>query len=212
MSDSRTGAADSSSDTAEVNALEFAIERVLNRRGTMTLAQVVAVNAGGTGNVGTVDVLPLVNQLDGDGNAVPHQTVYGLPYTRSQGGSYAVVNDPAVGDKGLIFISHEDISSVKATLAQSNPGSRRRGAYEDGVFMGVVIGGASPTRVINLSDPAGMYLSDEHGNVMRFTSAGVNINGALITPSGHFVTPTSVDLNTHVHQDPQGGTTGVPQN
>ena len=47
----------------------FAVDSVLNSVSTATLVRVaaVSVNAGATGAVGSVDVVPLVNAIDGYG-------------------------------------------------------------------------------------------------------------------------------------------------
>lgn len=205
--DNLTGAADSFSETSAPSALEFTVERVLNRRGTMTMVKVVRapynaqdqdIAQGATGAVGYIDVQPLVNQLDGAGKAVPHGTVYGVPYVRYQGGGNAVINDPVFGDKGLMFIAHEDLSSVKATGAQANPGSRRRGAYEDGIFLGVVNGGADPSQYMSFT-AHGIDIKDKNNNVIQMGEGGVLINGALITPAGDVVTKHGTSLDHHVN-------------
>lgn len=127
---------------SDFNALQFIAKQLLSRANIGSLVRVVAVsNAGGVSPVGTVDVLPLVNQTDGGGNVVPHVTVYGLPYFRLQGGANAIILDPQIGDIGMAVISHNDISSVKATKDQANPGSARRNSWSDGVYFGGLLNG-----------------------------------------------------------------------
>src|SRR5574337_340077 len=97
------GAQDPTSSTSDFNAHSFLIRQTLNQISTATLVQVKAVtNSGGVSPVGFVDVLPLVNQLDGYSNAVPHGVVHNVPYFRLQGGANAVIIDPQVGDIGKI--------------------------------------------------------------------------------------------------------------
>ena len=43
---------------------------------------------------------PLVNMLDGAGDATEHGTIFGLHYTRLQGGANAIILDPQVDDIG----------------------------------------------------------------------------------------------------------------
>jgi hypothetical protein len=216
----QTGAADSFSETSDPSALEFVTERVMNRRGVMTLAKIVRapydaqdqnIATGATGAVGYVDVLPLVNQLDGSGNAVPHGNVFQLPYTRYQGGANAVINDPVIGDIGMIFIAHEDISSVKSTGGQANPGSRRRGAYEDGIFLGVVNGGANPSQYITFTE-GGISIADKNGNKIDMNSNGIKFTTAQASFTDKILNYNNVDIARHIHEDPQGGVVGQPQN
>jgi len=100
-----------SSGNTEFNSLQFLIQRALSRINVATLVQVRAVDPGAGLLVGTVDVLPLVNQVDGAGVAIPHTTLYGLPYLRVQGGNSAFICDPIVGDVGLAVFADRDISS-----------------------------------------------------------------------------------------------------
>lgn len=72
---------------------EFIISGIVNRIQTVTLVQVIAVNATGIGPVGTVDVQPMVAQLDGSGKAYAHGVIHNIPYFRLQGGSNAVIID-----------------------------------------------------------------------------------------------------------------------
>ena len=96
--------------------MQFLISQALNRVSTATLVKVVSVtNAGGLSPVGFVDVQPLVNQLDGAGNAVPHGVLHRLPYFRLQGGADAVILDPKVGDIGMAAFANRDISLVKTS-------------------------------------------------------------------------------------------------
>lgn len=121
-----TGQAQAGEGVGEYGALMFLISQALARLSTSTLVRVVAVtNAGGVAPVGFVDVQPLVNQLDGNGNAVPHGQLFQLPYFRLQGGTDAVILDPKVGDIGMAAFANRDLSAVKASKQQANPGSWR---------------------------------------------------------------------------------------
>ncbi len=128
--------------------LVFVFQQLMRGVATATLVRVEAcTNDGGLTPTGTVDVTPLVNQVDGQGQPVPHTTIYGLPYGRLQGGSTAFVIDPAVGDIGLAVFASRDISSVKATKSQANPASSRTNDYADGLYWGTFMG-AAPTQYV----------------------------------------------------------------
>lgn len=130
------------------NAVRLAVLSVLSRIATSMLVEVMGVtNNGDDIAAGTVDIRPLVNQVDGDGNAIPHGTIYGCPYMRLQGGSNAVILDPQVGDIGLAVFTSRDISSVIANKAQSNPGSKRMFDWADGCYIGGYLNGV-PTQFV----------------------------------------------------------------
>lgn len=118
------------------NSLSFVIDRALSKLNTATLVKVEAVHSNGVGAAGTVDVTPLVNQVTGDGQAVPHTTLYGLPFFRPQGGENALIIDPVAGDVGYCVFADHDISAVKKARGRANPGSRRRFNWADGLYLG----------------------------------------------------------------------------
>ena len=112
-------------------ALQFVVDQLLHRMQTAMPVRVMAVtNDGGVDPVGRVDVLPLVNQVSGDGQAIPHATIFNVPYSRLQGGTNAVILDPQVGDIGMCLFASRDISAVKAdpqaaaNNGGANPGSQ----------------------------------------------------------------------------------------
>ena len=212
------------SDLDPFNGHAFLFRQLLGKASFCTLVQVVSVsNAGGVSGAGTVDVLPLVNQVDGRGNAVPHQTVHGLPYQRLLGGTNAVILDPQVGDIGVCVFADRDISAVKATGKQSNPGSGRRNSYSDGVYLGGVLNGA-PAQYIQFQTSGITILSPTQ---ITLQAPQIALNGAITQTAGtaggavsmvgplhvtNDVTAEGTSLHTHVHGGVQtgGGNTGVP--
>lgn len=131
---------------------EFAMRQMLaSGINTATLAVVTAVsNVGGVSPVGTVSVHPLVNQRNATDKAVPHGTIFNVPYFRLQGGANAVIIDPAVGDLGVLVFCDRDISAVKAAKAQANPGSYRRFDMADAIYFGVWAG-AAPSQYVRFA-------------------------------------------------------------
>ena len=135
----------------EFNNLAFMVQQALGKMQTATLVRIEScTNAGGLSPVGYVDVTPLVNQLDGQGNPTPHVTIYNLPYFRLQGGANGVIIDPQKGDIGVAVFASRDISKVKATRKQSNPGSYRQYSFADGMYLGGMLNG-TPTQYIQFS-------------------------------------------------------------
>ena len=135
----------------EFNNLAFMVQQALAKMQTATLVRIEScTNSGGLSPVGFVDVTPLVNQLDGQGNPTPHVTIYNLPYFRLQGGANGVIIDPEKGDIGVAVFASRDISQVKATRKQGNPGSHRQYSFADGMYLGGMLNG-TPTQYIQFS-------------------------------------------------------------
>ncbi len=174
------GTENPSSNQGEFNALTFLMTQLLARLNISTLVKVVAVDdPGGVAMCGTVDVLPLVNQLDGSMKTVAHATIYGLPYFRLQGGSNAIIITPQVGDIGMAAFADRDISSVKATQAQANPGSLRRFDMADGMYFGGMLN-AAPVRYVKIDDDGvtieGVANVTIHGDNTTINATATTIN------------------------------------
>lgn len=163
--------------SSDYSATLFSIEQVLSRANTSTLVKIVAVtNSGGLSPVGFVDVQPLVNQVDGAKNAMPHGVLHHLPYFRLQGGGDAIIIDPKVGDIGIAVFADHDISSVAASKAQSNPGSWRRFSMADGLYIGGVLNG-TPTQYVQFST-AGIKLHSPTAIILE--APDVQISAATV--------------------------------
>lgn len=120
------------SSNNDFNSLSFLTTSILNKIATTEVVVVRAVNLVAC----TVDVQPLVNQVDGAGRSYPHSIIHDLPFFRAQGGASGIILDPSEGDIGLVVFAGRDISSVKANRAPSPPGSGRRFDWTDGVYVG----------------------------------------------------------------------------
>lgn len=136
----------------EFNNMAFMVQQALSKMQTATLVRIEScTNAGGLSPVGFVDVTPLVNQLDSQGKPTPHVTIYNLPYLRIQGGANAIIIDPQKGDIGVCVFASRDLSKVKVSKKQSNPGSFRQYNFADGMFLGGMLNGA-PSQYIQFSN------------------------------------------------------------
>jgi hypothetical protein len=169
------------------NAIAFLIKAMTGQLWTATLVKVVAVTGGGgaVALAGTVDVQPLVNQLDGQDQATPHGTIFGVPYFRAQGGANAIILDPLVGDLGIAVFADHDISSVVANKGAANPGSRRRFSPSDALYLGGFLN-AVPTQYLAFAggidvESPGVAFS---GNV----TVGSGWSGSFPTGTGQIVT------------------------
>lgn len=135
----------------DYNGITLLIWDILNKVNTATMVKVVSVtNTGGVAAAGNVDVQPLVNLLDGQDRTVERPVIYSLPYFRIMGGSNAVIIDPEVGDIGIAIFDQRDISKVKSTQKQSNPGSSRRFNISDGLYIGGFLG-AAPSQYVQMN-------------------------------------------------------------
>ena len=174
----------------QFNALSFLIQQRLGRLNTCTLVRVVAVaSSGDVAPAGFVDVQPLVNQVDGNKNATPHGVIHDIPYFRLQGGANAVIIDPEVGDIGLACFADRDIASVVANKAPANPGSGRRFAMRDALYVGAFLGEA-PTQFLRFSSSGISLVS---AAAMTITApGGININGVQINAAGAISAPEPV--------------------
>lgn len=122
--------------TSEYNAIAYVVRSILSGRSHAALVQVVAVTPATEEEIGTVDVQPMVNQLDADGAPLAHGVINGIPWLTLQAGPNAVLLQPEVGDRGLCVFADRDISSVKATREIANPGSFRQADMADGLYLG----------------------------------------------------------------------------
>lgn len=195
------------------NADTAMVHQVLSMIGADTLVQVKAVHAAGLQPVGTVDVQIMVHQQDGAGRTVPHGIIYGVPYFRLQGGTRAVICDPAVGDIGALIVCGRDISGVKANRAPSAPGSFRQHDYADALYIGGFLN-AAPVEYIGWVGgdvhvkTAGKFVVDA---AECDINCNVNVSGS-VTASGD-VKAGSISLESHKHSGVQtgSGNTGGPE-
>jgi hypothetical protein len=217
------GQQDPGSATNQFNAFVFAWQRLMSRVRTLDLVTVQSVsNSGGLSPSGTVTVIPLVNQMTGNRLAVSHGPIYNVPYLRIQGGTNAVILDPAVGDIGLCGFCSRDISSVKKAAAQAiaasttllaqnptepglTPGSYRMFDWADGVYIGACLNGTPVQYVqftssgINVVSPGTITLEAPTVAVQ----GNLTVSGSTVgTGNGTF---GGIDMDTHKHT---GVTTG----
>lgn len=178
------GEQDPNSGAGMFNAVSFIAEQILSKVNVATLVEVVSVtNAGTLAPVGFVDVKPLINQVDGFGNAIEHVTVFKVPYMRLQGGANAVIIDPQVGDIGIAVFADRDISTVKITKTKANPNSARRFSKADGLYLGGVLNG-TPTQYVIFGTSGVKIVSP---TAIEFDAPSIKLNGVEFTTHTHTV-------------------------
>lgn len=152
----------------------FAIKMALARVRTATPVIVKAVTSAGADDQWTVDVQPLINQVDGDGNPQAHGIIKGIPVANLSGANGSVSIKPTAGDLGFIVCGDRDMSAAVRGKAIANPSSRRMHALADAVYYGGF--GA-------LNTSAHQVLIDDTGITINSTKA-VKINA----PNGTTIT------------------------
>jgi hypothetical protein len=186
----------------EFNALSFLVNQILNKKWTATIALVKSVSGGGVNGPAIVSLQPMVNMIDGSGNATSHGVISNVPALRLQGGSSAFIADPVVGDIGIMICASRDISSVIANRAPANPGSYRTFAAGDAMFVCGLLGSAASQFIqitadgINVVFPGGISIALSSSgieltvgsNVFAITSAGFSFNGLDYLSHTHAVT------------------------
>jgi hypothetical protein len=191
---------------SDLNAQSFLINALIGRLATTALVKVLAVsNSGGVEAVGTVDVQPMVHQVDGAGNPTPHGKISNIPYFRLQGGADAIILDPKEGDIGLCVFCSRDISQVKRTKTPAAPATRRRYGWSDGLYIGGVLNGV-PEQYIRFSSD-GVEIKTTNNLVIDAQNATLDASGNFHA-KGEVVANfggASVTLSLHRH-----GTVGTP--
>lgn len=199
----------------DVNALEAMIRAFFSGRWTARPVKVISVtNDGDVSPIGYVSLLPLVQQIDGEGDVTPHATIYDAPYMRIQGGSNAVILDPQIGDIGIAVFCDRDISAVKSSHAEAPPGSSRQNDPADAVYLGSIIS-AAPTQYVRFSESGIELVSPVEVRIQALSTvidANTTINGNLAV-NGGTVTNDGVSIDkTHTHSGVTsgGGNSGPP--
>lgn len=212
------------SDAAsEVGKLQYLIRSALAGVRTAMPVQVIAVsNSGGLSPVGTVDIQPLVNAVDGNGNSWPHGVIHNVPYMRIQGGGNGIIMDPAINDIGIAIVCDRDISTVQAVGNSINsktgnnftsaPGSNRKNDMSDMVYLMTMIG-VAPDQYIQFNSSGITIHSPTKITIdaTNIASNGTWNHSGTITATGD-ITGNGTSLHTHKHGGVSTGSgqTGVP--
>jgi hypothetical protein len=194
------GQQDPETPNSESQVMEFYVRQILAQYSTVKLVQVKAVHPGsGSPPVaGTVDVQPLVNQLDGAGNSTPHGTIFGLPCLRTSGGTGAIVIDPGVGDIGVALVCDRDSSAAVRSAGVANPGSHRMFDLADGIYLGSLLAANSPSFYLWFDTNGHFQLRDKDGNAVVSSGSGLTAtdkNGNIISMAAAGLTLTDVNAN-----------------
>jgi hypothetical protein len=189
------GVAPYNANNSEINAISFIIQQAIREQVNTCIVCKVVARSGAY-----VDVLPLVTQISGKGEAIQPTTLYKLPYMRYHAGIAAVILDPVPGDIGLACFASKDCSNVKTgTSSPQQPGSFRGNTMANGFYIGGFLN-QPPTVSIELT---------QGGAVNIVAPAGVNISGGNVTVSADVIA-SGISLVNHIHTGDSGGTTSPP--
>ena len=164
------------------NALEYFVETILNRRGTCTLVKVVSVSRS------LVNVKPLVPQVDGDGNTIPHTTVFSLPFVRMGGAAAAFICDPQPGDLGVMVVCHHDITGAVKAKGESPPQTARRGNYSDGIYISLALQTSAPSNFVRINSDGTVTVQSPTVAVSHDLTVGSGASGTFISKDNRTVT------------------------
>lgn len=225
---------------SDFNAMSFVISQMLAGARICMLVKVLSVtNNGDVSPIGTVNVQPLVQQVNGLGEITPHGTIYNLPYIRIQGGSDGIILDPKINDIGIICVADRDSSAALTAKDQAPPGSSRKNNPADGFYM-MSVSGEAPEQYVQFKSD-GIYITSPNkvtitapnieadaSTQFKVVSPDIQLQGAVtitstlhvegaqtndstITASGD-VKGQGTSLHTHIHSGVQtgGGNSGPP--
>lgn len=212
MTDTVKGQTNPGTLGTEYNVFAFVVQQLLQNVRTNSLVKVIScTNDGGLAPVGRVVVQPLVFQMTGSLQFIPHGQIADVPYLRIQGGKNACIIDPEPGDIGLACFCSRDIANVKAdpqaavAAGGASPGSFGVFDWADGLYLGGFLNQVpeqyfrfsadgievvSPTK-ITLQAPDIEFIGPVHGTETADFDGDVTAEG------------TSV--HTHVHPGVQRG-------
>lgn len=166
----------------EFGEMWFVVQQLIKRNATAMLVLVKAVHPATDPLTAppTIDMQPMVHQINGLDQVEPHGVIYGVPCFRLGRGNCAVIMDPKVGDIGLAIFASHDISTVKATGKVGPPGSRRRFDWADALYFGAFLSGTITRYIqftdsaINVVDPTAINVTAPTVTVNASTKAVVN--------------------------------------
>ena len=195
---------------------ETIISKMIGKAYTVTLVKVVSVKAGGTGPVGFLTAVDLIQQMDGNNQGIPNAPMHDMPYFRLQGGSNAVIIDPKPGDIGLAAFCYRDISETKRSKTEAPPPSLRSHDPSDGVYFGGLLNG-TPQQYIHFL-ASGIHLQSTgvftvDASLMQ-VNCGIKATGDITDNSGDQAQSMSsmrAVYNSHTHnENDSGGPTDPP--
>ena len=179
------------------NVDNFHTHQHMSHRRTGGPVKIIAVHKDQDGNY-TVDIKPMVKQVDGIGTPQEHGTVYGIPVHASGGKNGQRLIAPVVGDKGWTQAGDRDHSDVLANKSEANPASRREHDWADSYYMG---------GFANLNTPDSSHVQDENGHTFKTKhshTSSADQDHSFTSTNNHTITatvngkPVVIGLNAYI--------------
>lgn len=183
------------------NALDFFTDQKLKSIFTCDIVKVINVDEK------SVDVQPLVYQVNGDNEIMKQEPIYGVPYCRQQAGMNGIILKPQVGDLGVVVYARRDISSVISSGGENVPDTRRFLSENDAIYLCSIASIMSqPTRFIEFTE-SGISITP---NTKLTINGDVEVTGT-VTAQDCISGTISGKTHTHTGVTTGGGSTGAPQ-
>lgn len=198
------GIADIYARETQYNQLSFLMRTMMNKELNTAIPVKVMKVMAGDGSVGYVQALPLVNDMDAQGNAVAVPIIPSLPYFRLQGGKVAIITDPIEGDIGIAVFAQKDTSNVVAGTSEPvQAGTFRKFSMSDGWYIGGFLN----------QNPETFLQLNQDGTAVLTANSGVTINGNVtvngtITSTGD-IRGNGHSLSNHTHTGVHGETSSA---
>ena len=183
------------------NALDFFTDQKLKSIFTCDIVKVINVDEK------TVDIQPLVYQVNGDNEIMKQEPIYGVPYCRQQAGMNGIILKPQVGDLGVVVYARRDISSVISSGGENVPDTRRFLSENDAIYLCSIASIMSqPTRFIEFTE-SGISITP---NTKLTINGDVEVTG-IVTAQDCISGTISGKTHTHSGVTSGGDSTGAPQ-
>ena len=183
------------------NALDFFTDQKLKSIFTCDIVKVINVDEK------TVDIQPLVYQVNGDNEIMKQEPIYGVPYCRQQAGMNGIILKPQVGDLGVVVYARRDISSVISSGGENVPDTRRFLSENDAIYLCSIASIMSqPTRFIEFTE-SGISITP---NTKLTINGDVEVTGT-VTAQDCISGTISGKTHTHGGVTSGGDSTGAPQ-
>lgn len=143
----------------EYNGLIYIINSIIsNRVRGAEIVKVIANNGDGT-----IDVLPVIKNVDASGNAIQETPIFGVKYIEWQYGINAFQAEPAIGDIGLLIVCTKDTKNVKSGIV----GDLGSFELESGIYFGGLKG---------LNQPATQFIKMDENGITITTPKSLTVN------------------------------------
>lgn len=160
-----------------------------------------------------VDVRPLIQKIDEDGNRVSRQEITNIPVETDGAGNILMSFPVSVGSLGWIHASDRDISIFLQGYSESQPGTARMHSFSDARFIpdimtnfevaeedatAVVIQNRDGSVKVALDETeirvasGSVEILIDDSAVTGIAPGGFNLNGFTINAAGEFSTPTGL--------------------